>query len=257
MPQNKIKADGYYKYLHGIYVLRIIIVLLWVTISSTPVVYAETLFPPLFEASYALVRNHMTVGKLERSLIQGSDGEFIYRSTSQTTGLTSLFYKLNITEEAHWNLVDDNLRPIKYYYKRLKKMKVRTIETRFDWKDMQALNIENGEKKVINIETGMVDKLSYQIKIMRDLNKGQYPSTYTIVDSNKIKVYNFKFLGKEAIETPLGNFKTLKFLIQKIGDKRKSIFWCSSQHDYLPIKVDSIEKNGVVTIAIIDSFKSI
>ncbi len=219
--------------------------------------FADDTLPPLFEASYSLYRDGIEIGELNRTLSKGNDQEYVYRSTSKTTGLVSLFYKLEITEESRWKVVENKLQTIEYSYHRLKKKKIRDIKTIFNWPAMQATNIENNTASIIELESGMLDKLTYQIEIMRALKKGPYPITYTIIDSNKIKTYNFGFLGKETIETPLGTFETLKFLIQKPGDKRKSIFWCSREHDYLPIKVDTIEKDGVVTTASINSFKVI
>jgi uncharacterized protein DUF3108 len=229
-----------------------------ITLSfSISTVYASDSLPPLFEASYSLYRDGVEVGELYRSLSKGSDQEYIYRSTSQTTGLVSLFYKLQIIEESRWKIIDDQLQTIEYNYHRLKKKKTRNIKTIFNWKEMQAANIENKKKSIINLKRGMLDKLNYQIEIMRTLMKNKHPITYTIIDSNKIKTYNFEFFGNESIETPLGKFEILKFLIQKPGDKRKLIIWCSRKHNYLPIVIDTIEKDGVTTTAIINTFKKI
>tara|TARA_R110000782_G_scaffold188367_10_gene278413 strand:- start:6422 stop:7117 length:696 start_codon:yes stop_codon:yes gene_type:complete len=217
--------------------------------------FANDTSPPLFEASYSLYRDGTEVGELNRKLSKGSDGAYVYQSTNQTTGLVSLFYKLETTEESRWRVIENQLQTIEYNYHRLKNKKIRDIKTVFNWKTMQATNIENHTESIINLESGMFDKLNYQIEIMRALKKGKYPITYTIIDSNKIKTYNFEFLGNETIETPLGTFETLKFLIQKPGDKRKSIIWCSQKHHYLPIVVDTIEKDGVTTSAIINTFK--
>lgn len=229
----------------------ILITFLFVSASA----FADDASLSLFEASYSVYRDGTKVGELNRELSKGSDGAYVYRSTSQTTGLISFFYKLKTIEESRWRVVENKLQTITYNYHRLKKKKARDIKTVFNWETMQATNIENNTESIISLENGMLDKLNYQIEIMRTLMQGQDPITYTIVDSNKIKTYNFEFLGNKTIETPLGTFETLKFLIQKPGDKRKIIIWCSQKHHYLPIVVDTIEKDGVITSAIINTFE--
>ncbi len=218
--------------------------------------HASDMSLSMFEASFSLLKKGAIVGDVEVSLVKDDNDEYIYKSYSKTTGLVSLFYKLESSEESRFQLAENKLRAIKYTRHRIKKKKELNIETSFDWEKMQATNIENGINSLIKLESGMLDKLNYQIQLMRDLKSSIHPVTYHIIDSNKIKTYNFTFLGKENIETPMGQFETLKFIIQKPGDKRKSIIWCADKFDYLPIRIDSIEKDGGTTTAIIKKYNN-
>ena len=216
--------------------------------------YADDTLPGEFEASFTLLKNKNKVGELNTSLTKVGKDEYIYKSNSKTTGLISIFYTLKVSEESHWHVVNNQISSISYSYHRVKNKKEENLETKFNWEKMQARNIENNEESLVGLETGMLDKLNYQIQIMRDLKSNKKPVTYTIINNKKIKIYNFTFLGNEEIETPLGKFNSLKFLIQKPGDKRKSIIWCADKFDYLPIRVDSIEKDDSITTAIINKY---
>lgn len=55
----------------------------------------------------------------------------------------------------------------------------------------------------------IMDKLLYQLAIMRDLAGGERELEYRIVDKGKLKTYNFESLGEEVIDTPIGRFDSI------------------------------------------------
>ena len=227
-------------------------IFLIILLASTAQLRADESLPVPFEASYKIFKKGIEVAKMYRSLSQIDNGEFIYRSETKSTGLVSIFYKLHILEESHWHLQDQQLQPLVYSYKRIKKKKESNKKTVFDWKINQANFVGNGTKSSFDLQPGMTDKLLYQINIMRDLKMGHHPTTYTVVDGMKIKTYHFEYLGEEIIDTPIGRLDTIKFARQKPGEKGDSILWCASELHYLPIKVENIDDDGSITTAMID-----
>lgn len=166
----------------------------------------------------------------------------VQKQTQQV--LSRFFYKLHILEESRWHLQDQQLQPLDYSYKRIKKKKERYKKTIFDWKNSQANFVGDGKKSSFDLEPGMTDKLLYQINIMRDLTMGHHPTTYTVVDGMKIKTYHFEYLGEERIDTPIGRLDTIKLARQKPGEKENTILWCANELNYLPIKVESTDDDG-------------
>jgi hypothetical protein len=218
---------------------------------------AEDNLPPPFEASFKIFRKGAEVGEIHRSLNQLNNGEFNYRSETNSTGLVSLFYKLNILEESHWHLQDQLLQPLDYSYRRIKKKKERHKETVFDWSKNQAYSVDNGKKSTLDLKPGMTDKLLYQIDIMRSLELGRHPTTYTVIDGTKIKTYHFETIGEESLDTPIGQFNTVKLVRQNAGEKEKSILWCAIALHYLPIKVENTDEDGSVTTVMINQLSGL
>ena len=227
-------------------------IFLIILLASTAQLRADESLPAPFEASYKIFKKGTEVAIMQRSLSQIDNGEFIYRSETKSTGLVSIFYKLHILEESHWHLQDQQLQPLVYSFKRIKKKKKSNKKTIFDWKINQANFVGNGIKSSFDLEPGMTDKLLYQINVMRDLKMGHHPTTYTVVDGMKIKTYHFDYLGEEFIDTPIGRFNTIKITRQKPGKKGNTILWCASELNYLPIKVENIDDDGSITTAMID-----
>ncbi len=227
-------------------------IFLIILLACTSPLRADESLPAPFEASFKIFREGVKIAETHRSLTQLNNNHYIYRSETNSTGLASIFYKLHILEESHWYQQGQQLKPLKYSYYRIKKKKENHKKTIFDWKNNRANYIGDGRKSTFELQAGMTDKLLYQINLMQALKMGKYPSSYTVVDGEKIKTYYFKHLGEEFVETPIGRFNTTKLVRQKPGEGESITLWCANELYYLPIKVESKGDDGSITTAIIN-----
>jgi len=141
------------------------------------------------------------------------------------------------------------LRPVIYSYQHTGGKKERFVNINFDW-DRQRIITRTGKSVwTMPIETGILDKLLYQLAIMYDLERGIMPEAYSIADGGKIKTYHFEYHGKETVNIPVGKFEAIKLERHKPNSKRKTFLWCAVKLSYLPIKVIHIEKDGSKTTA--------
>jgi len=212
---------------------------------------------PDFEAEYALYMKGMKVAEMERRFSRSGDGQYLYRSDTETTGLFSLFRDDRITEESRGRLNSDAPRPLHYQYSHTGSKKHRKVSIRFDWDRNEVINLVNGDAWKMDLEPGVVDKLLYQFIIMQDLNAGKRHLKYIIADGGRTKTYHFEPEGEEVIETPLGRLKTLKLIRNKPNSRRETTLWCAEELNYLPVKVRNIEDDGNVTTAIVQSLKGL
>lgn len=211
--------------------------------------------PSLFNAIYKLYSSGIEIAVSQRTINNSHDNKYIYRSESHTTGIASLFYKDHIVEESLWKFSDNQLYPLEYSYLRTRGKKDREVNIHFDWENNLITNRVNNSTSEMQLESGVLDKLLYQYAIMRDLQNGQFPDTYSIADGRKIKTYNFEKLGEETIYTPLGDLHTIKVLRHKPSDSTQTrlIFWCASKFQYLPVKIEQTEEDGQIITAVIES----
>ena len=63
--------------------------------------------------------------------------------------------------------------------------------------------------------------------------------------------------GEEIINTPLGKLKTIKLTRHKPNSRRETTLWCALDLHYLPVKVENIEKDDKITVAIIQSLQGL
>jgi hypothetical protein len=206
-----------------------------------------------FHATYKLYSSGTEIAVINRTLTHVNNNEYIYRSESNATGIVSLFRNDHILEESLWRFEENKLYPLDYTYQHSGGKKDRDVNIQFDWNRHLIINRVNDHTWEMPLEAGVLDKLLYQYAIMFDLKNGHIPNTYTIADGGKIKTYIFERLGEETVLTPLGDLNTIKLLRRKQNDKRLSIFWCAPAYQYLPVKVEHTEEDGLKTTAVIES----
>jgi hypothetical protein len=213
---------------------------------------ADELVPTSFKATYKLYYSGMEVGETERSISKTGNDGYLYRSESKTIGLAALIRKDHIVEQSVWRIIDQQLFPQDYSYVRFRGDKDREVIIHFDWDKNLITSQVNNKTRETQLESGVLDKLLYQYAIMRDLQNGRFPETYMIADGGKrMQPYNFNSMGKEIVNTPLGDLDTIKLQSTKPNDTRKLVFWCAPGLKFLPVKVEHTEEDGGIMTAVI------
>ncbi|MEX2525122.1 MAG: DUF3108 domain-containing protein [Gammaproteobacteria bacterium] len=218
----------------------------------------DALPPPDFKVGYSLYMSGIKVAKVERRFSRSSDGTYRYLSEASVTGLIALFRDDRIVEESHGRINGSTIMPDYYKYSRTGSKKARDVSVHFNWDSNRVTNRVNGDAWHMDVEPGILDKLLYQYIIMRDLKKDKSTLTYTVADGGKAKTYHFESLGREVINTPLGEMETIKLGRYKSGSKRELIIWCAPDLHYLPVKVRDMEEdnNYVAVINSLDGLTS-
>lgn len=232
-------------------------ILFVVGLAVTHATLAGDAIPTPFEASYSLRVMGTKFASMKRSFSRLPSGEYFYLSETNTTGLASLLYKDTIVEQSTWLLDNGKIKPVQYSYDRSGGKKIRKVTIEFDWVSGMISTSVNGAAWHMPVRENIMDKLLYQLAIMHDLVQGRKNIDYVIADGGKIKTYHFEFLGEEQLDTALGVFKTLKLERHKPNSRDKTTLWCAQALNYLPVKVENIEKNGRKTTAIIESLSGI
>lgn len=203
---------------------------------------------PDFSANYLVKLNGIQAGELKRTLTSQENGLRKFSSISQAKGVFSFFKPDVIEETSVWKLVDDHVTPQRYRYQRTGGKKDKFLQMQFNWRQKQVSIDDREHPWELEIETGVLDKLVYQISLMRDLNKGIKQVDYLIADGGRLKTYEIKVLGKETITTPMGQIETIKLTRhrEKPND-RETTLWCAPALGYLPVKLEHVEDEAVFT----------
>ncbi len=207
---------------------------------------------PEFKAEYDVYRSGVKIARLERSFTRQADGNLLYRSETNVTGLASMFRKDRIIEESRWQYTKGKVVPLFYQYLHTGTSRDRNVTVEFDWKSGLVTNSVNGSPWRMTASEGILDKLLYQYSIMLDMQAGKSSLRYTVADGGTEKIYVFKKLGEETLETALGNLNTIKMERHRADSDRNSVFWSAPDVGYLPVKLENID-DGVKTVVVIRS----
>ncbi|WP_293265841.1 DUF3108 domain-containing protein [Neptunomonas sp.] len=180
-------------------------------------------------------------GEVERSLSSAPDGQWLFRTYASA-------FIASIDEKSTVTFNDSSVVPQKYHYKKLVLGKKREAKLAFNWPGMSVKNNVDDKPWKMEIPTNTQDKLSYQLQMRLDLKAGKKgPFNYKIADGGRLKEYDFKIIGSEKIQSPLGEFDTIKVEMDR-GPKasRKTYIWYAPSLDYMIIKLKQIEGDGKV-----------
>ena len=148
---------------------------------------AENNIPSFFTVNYKLYSNDTKIGLMERKFYKNTNNDYVFSSESKTTGLISLFRKDHIIEISNWYFINSTIAPLNYTYQHTGGKKNRDVEIKFNWNERQIINRVNDSVWHMKTQTGILDKLLYQLVIMVDLKAGYIPEKYIIADGGKIK----------------------------------------------------------------------
>ena len=228
--------------------------ILWLLLlGSFNVAASPGQLPQPFSASYSLHSMGTRIATMKRSFASLESGIYLYYSETNTDGLLALLRKDQIIEKSTWQFTEGQLQPLLYSYLHTGGKKNRNVEINFDWSARKITNSINGSSWQMPIQAYIMDKLLYQLAIMYDLDKGMNKISYAIADGGKIKTYDFELVGKEGVNTPIGDFDALKLVRHKSNTNQKTAIWCAKELGYLPVKVENVEDNGRQTTAIIET----
>ena len=197
--------------------------------------------PPAFRADYIIKKGPFELGRSSRELSYDENGELVFRTDSQSTGLVSLFYSEDIRETTRMQQIDGRVVPIEYQYQRDGRRK-RTISQQFDWASGNVTSQVDSTVYEFALDEHALDQNGYQVNLMIDLAKGLRDISYPVARKNKMRVYEISHVRDERLETVLGGLDTV--VIQRKEDKTTTM-WCAPDLFYLPVKIQHEEDGSV------------
>jgi hypothetical protein len=181
-------------------------------------------------------------GEVERSLSSTANkGQWIFRTYASAM-------IASIDEESTVIFNQSDVIPQQYHYQKIVLGKKREAKLAFDWPNMSVKNDIDEKPWNMAIPKTTQDKLSYQLQMRLDLKAGKKgPFSYKIADGGRLKEYDFNIIGKETIQSPLGEYETIKVEMDRGPNaSRETYIWYAPALDYMIVKLKQIEEDGTV-----------
>lgn len=234
--------------------MKVIISSLLLLLATFDLSAQETPAIPDFSAQYSMNVKGLPAGDMTRILSTDANGVRTLYSRTKAKGLFAFFKPDLIEETSTWS---NSVQPISYVYQRTGGKKDKIIYIDFDWKNKLAQTSKDGQKKSFDITNDTSDKLIYQIILMTDLANNKTHFSYPVATEDNVKTYDIELLGEEIVSTSMGDINAVKLLRKRSSEnKRQTTLWCAPSLNYLPVKLEHIEK-GTAFIATLKSLKGI
>ncbi len=202
-------------------------------------------FPEKFSATYVVKKGFMDIGEVKRTLVPQGGGKYTFESVTTSSGMAAWVVRGKITERSTFTFVNGMIQPLEYFYERTFG-KGKIVKLNFDWIKNTVTNDVDKSPWVMPLEAATLDKLVYQISLMKDMGPGKRDYTYKIADGGKLKTYQAVVLAEEETDTPMGRFHSIK--ITRVGDKRGTTLWCAPKLNYLPVRIEQTDDDEFTAV---------
>ncbi|MDN5864120.1 MAG: DUF3108 domain-containing protein [Gammaproteobacteria bacterium] len=223
--------------------------------GSTPTDFPATLAIPAFKMHYQVLRNGWHIGAADFILERDGDA-WHFHSKAWPTGFASWFVDTTFTESSRFEIVDHRIRPIKYSYTDSGSPS-HNERIRFDWSADTARDRE-GKSHVtaVPIEPGMLDRLSAQLRISRQLAAGvPLEEPFRIVHGGAVSLYRLERVKTGTVSTPAGTFETVLVVRRDPDSRRENRFWLAPKYAWLPVKMQQFEPGDATYTFTLDHLK--
>ena len=190
-----------------------------------------------------------TLGKFANVFTKTETG-YNVKTVTKTQGIAAIILGSNEQQTCDFSYDSNNNKatPTSYSGGTLKKEKYRV---NFDW-EKRTLQFENGES--LDMPDGYIlDVCSMPFAVALAQGKGLEEQTIYVVEGKqkRIRGYNVASIESEIVETPLGQMDTIKVVLQReLRPDRSLTLWLSTEHQYIPVKVENKRKSRTLTMLV-------
>lgn len=202
---------------------------------------AQAAPPQKISATYRVLKGGQLVGKISESFEH--DGKrYRIESTTAATGIYALFARGNIRLVSEGEITPDGLRPLHFEHHRGASA-AKLIVADFDWEKRIVSHKYDGKTETDSLVGGVQDRISQHYQFMF-----QPPRQKTIdihlSTGRRLNLYNYRVVGEENTQTPIGLFKTVHISKQRTPDEDGIDLWLAKSRHYFPVRIVFDEKDG-------------
>jgi hypothetical protein len=197
---------------------------------------------PVMDYRYAVSWGGMSVGQMQVSLKPGGKpGCYRYEAISHPSALAAMLY--GAPNETSLFCVKDGTIVSQHFESVLPSDDKQSYTLDFDWDQHKVTNSKGPTR---DLPADAVDSFNLQQAVRlwvvaHAQDKTSPIAEFTMVDRKNLTHYQFRLAGHEPVQTPAGQFDTLK--LERIDNPDKiGRFWLAPGKDYMPVVIET--KNG-------------
>lgn len=124
--------------------------------------------------------------------------------------------------------------------------RAKKINLDFDQTTKKVTGFENKDPVNVPLQSGMLDKSTYQLALQRDVAAGKKSMSYNVVEGTDVDTYDFRVIGPEKVQTKAGSIDAIK--VERVRDptqsKRITQMWFAKDWGGLLVALRQVETDG-------------
>ena len=200
--------------------------------------------PAAFNASYTVSKSGLTLGEMRMSLIY-KNNTYAYHKSTKATGLASWLSGDKMVENSEGKVDGNYIQSTSYLFHHTSKRKNRKDQFKFTAPN-KVKGQYNDQAYDVQVPHGTMDRATLELALARDLALKKKVLNYSVTEKGKVKSYHLKRLGQEKVTVRGKEYMAEKLMVARKGTTRKTTFWLVKEFDYMPAKIDHIEKGSSI-----------
>jgi hypothetical protein len=183
----------------------------------------------------------------------------VYHFESRTTpkGLLKLVTPNPVIERSDFRIRNGVIQPLEFWYEDGSRKGEDNLHVLFDWDKAVAVVTAEAGRNELQLQSGVLDRGSMQVALMRDLAGSGRPGVYLLADGDSLKTYEYAANGEQPIKTGLGDLQTLAFVQQRENSSRSTWLWVAPQLQYLPVRIERRKDGEIQTAFTLESVEGL
>ena len=219
---------------------------LWVTAPAQAVVpvaqtpetsNSEVITLRPFRASYRVSAGVLS-GNLVLELEHRTGEDWVLTSVATTRGVARIFRRGELVERTVLRFTDEGVMPMEYHRDDGISGPDRNAALIFSYADGRVFGSDREHTVDLPLDGGVIDRLSMQVRLMRDLTAGLRPEEYAVVDRGEIREMDITYADSERIEAADQQLDTLRLDHQSRNSSRSTRLWVATEFNYLPVRIE-------------------
>ena len=204
----------------------------------TEVTQSNPMFRP-FRVSLSVTYRGIKAGKSILTLERLEGNLWRYRSSNRARGLFRLVFPEDISQYSEILIEQDGIRPQRYVADDGTTDTSRDIELIFDWSQGTIRGSAEQQPVFLTMDEEVVlDPMSVQLALMRDLALGRSPDHYWLADKTQLKRYVYRFEEQTTLQIAGKSLTTVVWSSQREGSDRVTRVWHAKELGFMPVKAE-------------------
>lgn len=209
---------------------------------------------PTYDAVYRVQLRNIDAGEALFSMrFERALERYVFESRAEARGLAKLLQPQPAVERSEFLVQGGRIVPLMYTFDDGTRKGKRSTQVIFDWERGIATSSYKGITADIDLAPGILDRMTLQTAVMRDMEGPEKPGTYALVHRNALKHYRYELLETGTTETVLGSLLTKTYLQTREGSSRRLRIWVAPSLKFMPVRMEQERDGKIQTILTLQS----
>jgi Protein of unknown function (DUF3108) len=207
-----------------------------------------------YQAVYRSSFKGIGAGDLQLTLKpEAGRAQWNYETRVQPSFLARFVVSADSREHSSFEVNGEVIEPLRYLIDDGSGDRSKITDLHFDWARGRVTGLARGKPLDLAIAPGTQDTMTIRAAVMADLLAGREPGTYTMLDGDELKVYEYRRVGGERLRTALGELDTVIYTSSRKGAsarERTWRYWYAASLGYVPVRIEQRE-DGTARLAFV------